>query len=267
MLISEFVVSVDQEKLLQIFIIGILVMKLALPKIGVVGGAGPMAGLLLCQKIVQICQERYGCRRDADFPYIMLLNYPFADMLAQDQFPEQKNTIKSQLDACLNTFASNGIALGAIACNTLHAYLDGLVPLTFVHIMEETKRKMNEDKIERSLVLCSGTSAKNLIHRSYLNCSYPSEAFQKRVDDLIATILAGRETIEDVYRLTEELEHSSSTLGMEEEIGLVLGCTEFSVLNDKWPLLRHGLGSRWKVIDSTQELAEGLCRMLFNQIN
>lgn len=44
---------------------------------GIIGGAAPMAGLLLYKKIIEICQKEYGCKDDSDFPYIMLLIYPF----------------------------------------------------------------------------------------------------------------------------------------------------------------------------------------------
>lgn len=244
-------------------------MKSSLPKIGIVGGAGPMAGLLLCQKIIQFCQETYGCRDDADFPYLMLLSYPFADMLAAEQSPAQRNIIRKQLDECFETFSSLGITCGAIACNTLHAYLDGEAPFTFVHIMEETSRKLAEKKVERSLVLCSSTSVKSLIHQDYFNCCYPPAEWQERVDDLITTILAGRETVQDVDRLIGEIQTFCASQSMKggEPFGIVLGCTEFSVINGKWPLSVYGLREQWSVIDSTQALAEGLCRLIFNNTN
>lgn len=244
-------------------------MKLTLPKIGIVGGAGPMAGLLLCQKIVQLCQEKYGCSQDADFPYIMLLNYPFADMLALDQSQAHKNLIRKQLNECFDTFISHGIALSAIACNTLHAYLDFQSALEIVHIMKETDRLLVEEKIQHSLVLCSSTSAKSLIHQAYLNCCYPPDEWQVEVDDLIDCILTGKETVHDVYQLIRSIRSFCSTLSLsqDESFGIVLGCTEFSLLNEKWPLSTFGLNRRWKVVDSTQALAEELCKILFNQIN
>ena len=228
-----------------------------------------MAGLLLCQKIVQLCQENYGCRQDADFPYMMLLNYPFADMLAADQSSAQKNLIRTQLEECFDTFTSRGIALGAIACNTLHTYLDVPPSFEIVHIMEETRRKLAEENVQRSLVLCSSTSANSLIHQGYLNCSYPPAKWQKKVDAIIARILAGKETVMEVNQLMELVQAigASSIRQKGESLGIVLGCTEFSVLNEKWPLSAYGLDQSWTVIDSTLALAEGLCRKIFNKTN
>lgn len=226
-----------------------------------------MAGLLLCQKIVQLCQKDYGCRQDDDFPYMMLLNYPFADMLAADQSSAQKNLIRTQLDECFETFSSQGIALGAIACNTLHTYLSVPASFEIVHIMDETRRKLAEENMQRSLVLCSSTSAKSLIHQRYLNCCYPQAKWQEKVDAIIACILAGKETVNEANQLIALVQsiEAPSMLQKGESLGIVLGCTEISVLNEKWPLSAYGLNPSWTVIDSTLALAEGVCRKIFNK--
>ena len=95
----------------------------------------------------------------------------------------------------------------------------------FVHIMEETRRKLVENKIQRSLVLCSSTSAKSLIHQDYFNCCYPPAACQEKVDDLITTILAGRETTQDAVRLMREVRTFCASQSMQggEPWGMVFG--------------------------------------------
>ncbi len=242
-------------------------MDFNLPKVGIVGGAGPMAGLLLCQKIIQLCQQKYQCQQDADFPYIMLLNYPFADMLNMEQAGVKREIIQEQLNECFKTFSMRGIQLGAIACNTLHAFLNFQPPLKVVHIIEQTAAVLKQKKVKRSLVLCSQTSAQSQLHASYFNCCYPTNGFQQEVDVLIDCILAGQETKEDVYRLTASLQDFYASLNdSENPFGIVLGCTELSVLNDKWPLALHGLKSQFTVVDSTQSLAEGLCESIFEEI-
>ena len=35
--------------------------------IGIIGGAGPMAGSVVIKKIITICQKEYVCRDDSDF--------------------------------------------------------------------------------------------------------------------------------------------------------------------------------------------------------
>jgi len=59
--------------------------------IGIIGGAGPLAGALLFEQIIEICQKDYGCIRDFDFPSINLVSFPFSEMLCgdvdQEKFP------------------------------------------------------------------------------------------------------------------------------------------------------------------------------------
>jgi aspartate/glutamate racemase len=46
-------------------------------KIGIIGGAGPMASRLLYKKIIQECQQNYGCKDDADFSRNYSYQFPF----------------------------------------------------------------------------------------------------------------------------------------------------------------------------------------------
>src|SRR5690242_12952717 len=104
-----------------------------MPSVGIIGGAGPMAGALLFQKIVQMCQAQYGCKEDADFPEITLFSYPFLDMLRNVGFNERKK-LQEQLQECFVRFAKMNIV--AIACNTLHEFLPAR-PVSLVHMIEE----------------------------------------------------------------------------------------------------------------------------------
>lgn len=236
-----------------------------LPKVGIVGGAGPMAGLLLFQKVIQLCQQTYGCQQDADFPYLMLLNYPFADML-KNQSADQQLFIQKQLNECFDTFVSNGIEVGAIACNTLHAFLNTQSNIQIVNMIEQIAQTLKQRNIHFSLVLCSNTSVKSRVHQSCFNCFYPQENWQVEVDALIDKVLAGQETLVDVKQLINAIHFFYSNVDLEEEqLGIVLGCTEFSVLNEKWPFSQYGLDERLTVIDSTQVLAEGVCQSIFNK--
>ena len=119
-------------------------------RMGIIGGAGPMAGALLFNKIIKICQQRYACASDADFPFISLVNYPFADMLTT----EKNHAILSrQLDEVFRSFTDNRISICAIACNTLHTYLPPIPKeLHLVHMIKETARVVSE---KNPLVLCT----------------------------------------------------------------------------------------------------------------
>src|SRR5262245_18866784 len=89
--------------------------------IGIVGGAGPIAGVALLERVLLLSQTKYGCYRDADFPKVFLLSFPFSEMLVEEVNAKQ---ISQELSECLYQLRQNGAAVLAIACNTLHAFLD-----------------------------------------------------------------------------------------------------------------------------------------------
>jgi aspartate racemase len=50
--------------------------------IGIIGGAGPLAGAFLLERVLSISNKTYGCYRDSDFPKIFLISFPFSEMLS-----------------------------------------------------------------------------------------------------------------------------------------------------------------------------------------
>lgn len=235
------------------------------PRVGIIGGAGPMAGALLFQKIIQICQKLYCCQADADFPSITLLSYPFAQML-QNPDKRQKKLLREQLNECLFNFYRNEVDIAAIACNTLHEFLDPAAakPRFFLHMIEETASTLKQSQIESVLVLCSTTAAEGRLHRKYFDCLYPDPDFQIKVQSCIDQILAGKQSREDAKALVSQL--NAYLVGAREaKIGLVLGCTEFSVFNEQFPLQLNGLDARFRILDPNEIIAEKICRLVFNK--
>lgn len=233
------------------------------PRVGIIGGAGPMAGALLFQKIIQNCQKLYSCQADADFPSITLLSYPFAQML-QNPDRTQKTLLKEQLNECLFNFVRNDIEIAAIACNTLHEFLDPSTtkPPTFLHMIEEIAWMLQQSQIKHTLVLCSTTAAECQLHKKYFDCQYPSQTFQVQIQGCIDQILVGKQSREEAQVLAYQLNTYLAELE-ETTIGLVLGCTEFSVFNEQFPLLSNGLDARFCVVDPNQIMAEKICRLVF----
>jgi aspartate/glutamate racemase len=69
--------------------------------IGIVGGAGPMASCLLNQYIVEICQKKFGCKDDRDFPFIINYSFPFSPMLQSADARDYEDRISQELSCCL----------------------------------------------------------------------------------------------------------------------------------------------------------------------
>ncbi len=77
--------------------------------IGIIGGAGPMAGALLFKKIIARCQKKYNCVHDEDFPEIILLNVPFAQMLKQNTKYQNELMVREQLLGSIKFMNSSGV--------------------------------------------------------------------------------------------------------------------------------------------------------------
>lgn len=181
--------------------------------IGIIGGAGPMAGVMLLQRIFTLAGSQYGCFRDADFPEVQLLSFPFSEMLTEER---DEANVRSELSSCLKRLQISGATVLAIACNTLHAFLDE-IPDGLIHLPKVTAEEIPLGEVP--LVLCTSTSSQFALHKRFFPCTYPSAGDQERVDRLIDQILKGENVAEQLAALIEG--QAASTI--------VLGCTELSL--------------------------------------
>ncbi len=186
-----------------------------MPKtIGIISGAGPRAGVYLLDRLLCLAQEEYGCCRDRDFPKILLLSYPFSEMLTEgvDITP-----VKQELQGCLTTLRSQGASVLAIACNTLHSFLEGENP-DLVSLPELLASKVAGGP--KPLVLCTSTSVRFQLHRRHFPCIYLSKEAQRELDRAIDEILSGEEE--------KALIRLNAILQQTPEQTILLGCTELS---------------------------------------
>lgn len=200
--------------------------------IGIIGGAGPMAGLLLNQKIIEICQKKYGCIRDADFPRQILLSVPFAEMLKPNTACQNDKEVCDQLQAAVNFLLDSGVSRFAIACNTLHGYLSDIDQTCLVNLIVETKRYVTKNQYSDVLVLSTSTSVQKNVYDLKGSRSLQGNQ-QADMDELITKVLSGNvsENLRTKLKsiVVSELEEDPSI------DAVVLGCSELSLLLDNAP--------------------------------
>lgn len=189
--------------------------------IGILGGAGPLAGAYLLERVVSLASSEYNCVKDADFPEIVTLSYPFSDMLSPAIDACQ---IQNELSRCLKRLEANGAHVLAIACNTLHAFLKEEF-LSLIQLPEVIAREVQN---QVPLVLCTSTSMKCALHRKYFACKFPTSLMQEKIDEIIESILAGGNLSNIAKKLVKILEEEASR-------SIVLGCTELSLLTRYLP--------------------------------
>ncbi len=92
--------------------------------------------------------------------------------------------LRKELNGCLNQLRGNGAAILAIACNTLHVFLDENDDLSdLIHLPQVLAGEMQST--ESPLILCTSTSAQYGLHSKFIPCIYPDTQTQLQVDLLI----------------------------------------------------------------------------------
>lgn len=188
--------------------------------IGIIGGAGPLAGAFLLERIFSLSSQIYGCYRDSDFPKVFLMSFPFSEMLC----PKINATkLQQELSGCLEQLRKNGASVLAIACNTLHAFLDPKDPLNdLVHVPRTVAEKIPLS--DTPLVLCTSTAVQFKLHQQFVPCIYPDEPTQIEVDGMIDQILKGT-------KKSIVLEKLESLIQAQSANTIILGCTELSLFS------------------------------------
>ncbi len=227
--------------------------------IGIIGGAGPMAGTLLTKKIITNCQKVYGCINDYDYPKVILLSYPFAEMLKPNTVLQEESKVSQQLKEALDFLIDSGADYLGIACNTLHGFLDGACcGDQLINLIKETQLYFSEHKFSKVLVLCTSTSVQKDVY-DFSSKQLPNSKDQEFVDGVIRRVLSGTFSIQNSQQLKAFI---LSKVEEEPNIdGILLGCTELSVLLDEFPIEISGI----KFIDPLDILSCKLCKLIFQK--
>lgn len=217
------------------------------PKIiGIVGGAGPLAGASLLERVFTLASSRYGCYRDADYPQVLLNSYPFSDMLTSEK---NDRLLRDELSFCLNQLRAQGAEVLAIACNTLHNFLDAEQDRgDLIHLPRLLGEEIGAG--EKPLVLCTTTSMEGKLHKRFFPCSYPEPSLQVKVDEIIDRILRGERPCAVVTDLLALIEQDAATT-------VILGCTELSLFAAELAV------SSKRIIDPLEILAQKILEQSF----
>jgi aspartate racemase len=220
-------------------------------KIGIIGGAGPMASSLFFQEIVRECQQKYGCSRDRDFPEIVLISYPFNPMLSVQDVAKNKAALVCQLQECFDRLSDQGMEIIVIACNTLHTIVDEIetdIPF-FIRIDDVVAEYIQQKALNRIVLFSTETTAQLGLYCFYRRLE---QGAQKVASSIIERVLAGVITdreIEDFCKIAQEI-YADSPFD-----GIILGCTEFSQLYDELLKNLNQILPHVRLIDSTRLLA------------
>lgn len=200
-------------------------------KLGIIGGAGPLASALLYETLIQ---ESYNLGRQV--PEIVLINYPFTRGLSINEGKENEKIIHTELSYCIQFLVKSGVEIGILACNTLHLFLKQHIhpAIQFFHLPELIIETAQIKHHHRLLILgTQNTCRSNLYQIAGIQAIYPSSQNQIKIDGIIDRVLEGRILKEDASLVNHIID---ATLHQETFDGVVLGCTDFPVLHHRFPI-------------------------------
>lgn len=215
-------------------------------KIGIIGGAGPLAGALLLKSFIMECQ-----RAELPVPEIHLINIPFTGGATT----KSNELAETQLREGVEHLISCGVDIALVACNTLHLFL----PKTTLPILSLPECVMEEAKRQSCtslLILGTEKTCSSLLYHSGIKTVYLPEEDQMTLNRIIDRVLKGKLLKEDAITMEKTLERLSKTNFFD---GIVLGCTDLPVLFDKFPI-----ESKIPLYDSIKIPAQKLCVWLKN---
>jgi aspartate racemase len=227
-------------------------------RIGIVGGAGPLASSLLLKNIVSDCYQRDGGSSEK-IPHITLVNYPFDFDACMKSSLEPHSYASSALQETIDVLEYGKVDLLAIACNTLHLFLPyvRIKNAKLVDISHAVLQKALDNKLSKILVLGSPRTMQSELYRQGgISCVLPLDEHQYIVKEVIQRVLAGQVLVDDAKTIRSIIE-----LGERQHLcdGVVLGCTELSVLAQTYPqILSHLCQDRVVVLDTVRILAQTL---------
>lgn len=200
-------------------------------KVGIIGGAGPLASALLYETFIQ---ESYILGRQV--PEMILINYPFSRGLSLLEAKKNKNLIHNELNYCIQFLEKNGAEIGLLACNTLHLFLKqySSSSIQFYQLPQLVVQAAQSQRHNRLLVLgTQNTCHSNLYQMAGIHMIYPSTQNQFEIDCVIDRILEGKILKEDASLVSRVIEAS-----LQQELfdGVILGCTDFPVLHHRFPI-------------------------------
>ena len=216
------------------------------PRIGVLGGMGPKAGAHFLDRLIALTPAT----RDQDHLPVVLYSYP--------QIPDRSRAILGEGESPLSALKSGigllqdaGVSFVCIPCNTAHYYYDEIrefarIPvLNMIAAVAESVRDELPGIDKIGLLATQGTVHSGLYQAEFrkhgVEVCHPD---RRDSDELHRSI----ERIKGAEKPVAEIEHVAEVLVDAGAQGIILGCTELS-------LVRADLSPAVPIFDSTEILA------------
>lgn len=193
--------------------------------IGVLGGMGPAAGVHFQRRLIELTPAS----RDSDHPRVVV----WTDPSIPDRVAALRGDGESPVPALRHGYAllrSAGATVVAVPCNTVHPFLsEALGADSYVDMISSTAEQIRTEHLSRVGVLATSATLEHGIYDRAL-ASHGIEAVHPADQDVVLGVIAAVKAGEAVEPLRKQLMTVIEDLTARGCDGVLLGCTELSVL-------------------------------------
>ncbi|HZZ98905.1 MAG TPA: amino acid racemase [Candidatus Saccharimonadia bacterium] len=197
--------------------------------IHVLGGMGPDASAKLYSRMISISREKFGVRKNQEYPDILLHSIPVPDFIED---LTQVEIAKNQIFEHMQLVKQRGGNVG-IACNTAHLLIPDLTayfPKTiFISMPVEVAQEVKKRRFKKVGILASPTTIVTGIYQqelAKLHLEFALPDFDD-IDELGAIIL---EIVGGNLTMGKRLLKVADRLKKKGVDALILGCTELPLV-------------------------------------
>lgn len=219
-------------------------------RVGIIGGMGPMAGVVLQKLII----ENTPAEKDQDHLQVVCFTNPQIPDRTKVFEKKQEGEFIAAMAESIKLLEQADVDAIAIPCNTSHIYFKQFKSFTnipLVNMVEATLEQLRSKGINRAGLLATDASVDSKIFEgSSVEIIIPENLDQRKLMNLIYQIKAGYYNDEKIAMELNSLIKKLKDKGVSV---VILGCTELSLYFDHFDKL--------DIIDPLRVLAQNIIKL------
>lgn len=232
---------------------------------GIMGGAGPEATGLLYKNIIELARTKYNAHRLEEYPHLLIASTPILqDVTNNDELTEVVTSLCNTADL----LKAGGAKQLCFACNTHHLSIDTVrshVGLPFISMIDLVQENVKQAGYKSVVVIGTSYTLNQTLYAEPLktigaNIIELDKEYVEESHVLIGEALAGIPN-ELTARYVDLIKKITNKYSFD---ALILGCTEYSVLEDRRKQNEKDSLSA-PIIDPLYELASAIAKTYYEK--
>lgn len=228
-------------------------------RIGIVGGMGPQAGVILQQYII----EETAAKRDQDHVQVVTFTNPQIPDRTTSLVEDDGRSMVSAIVQSIKVLQQAGVSIVVMPCITAHARIElvqeAVFPLPVVNMVDSACKLLGIDEVV-GILATDGTIREKIFEKNRPDIKWviPQASLQQKVMNLIYDVKASHGVVSGKH--SNQLDSLVQEMKKQGAQKVILGCTELSVVGSQKPMedtvdpLRSVAKNLVRSIESVQEM-------------